>query len=93
MDLMHKNGVINAHHISGSTPGALDTHTILQDVQSFQRSTIDKQDKYKALLSIHLKELLNKRQTSLTLGREVFPIQCKRVSSEGTFLESRFLEF
>ena len=45
MDLVHKNGLINAHHVSGGTPGALDAHAILQDMQSFQRSTIDKQDK------------------------------------------------
>ena len=53
-------------HTSGGTAGALASHTILQDMHRFQRSITDRQDKKKALMSIHLKELLKKWQTSLT---------------------------
>ena len=48
------------------TAGALASHAILQDMHRFQRSITDKRDNKKALMNIHLKELLKKWQTSLT---------------------------
>ena len=54
------------HTASRGTAGALVSHAILQDMHSLQRSITGKRDKNKALMSIHLKELLKKRQTSLT---------------------------
>ena len=54
------------HTASRGTAGALVSHAILQDMHSFQRSITGKRDKNKALMSIYLKELLKKRQTSLT---------------------------
>ena len=54
------------HTASRGTAGALVSHAILQDMHSLHRSITVKRDKNKALMSIHLKELLKKRQTSLT---------------------------
>ena len=54
------------HTTSGGTVIARAAHGNLQEMYSFQWSIADKWHKQKALFDIHQKELLEKKQTSLT---------------------------
>ena len=63
---MDHNYADNAHHVWGIV-SVLELHTAFYKIHTvFIEKQADKPDKWKALLSIYLKELLKKNQISLT---------------------------